>query len=557
MLRMMGVEIPDDAEIPAELLAQLSGNPELEKHVEQLRAQLAGLPAPAAENLWPGLRRQLEAAALIEAESLPGVGPPFFRFHPTLAPLLWAGLDGEEKSQLTLAHRQRYYALAKYLYHEDDKNPHQARAIVLRELPNLLHAVHQALDAGDPDAVRFVDSVNLFLNFFGMTREAASLTRRADKAGGAKGSDAWYLAQSNRGEQLLDSGQIGEAAEIFSDILQTLGDEPSSNLAQTLGRLGRCYRAGGRPDLAEAQYRQGIVVTQKLEQSDQVKRERGTHHKNLADVLTDQGKFAEAREQYENSLNIMRDIEDLRSEGAILGQLGTLAMEEGNLAEAVKRHHEALKLFQRLNEPAMEAVAHHQLGMAFWRANQLEQAEQHFRESASLEEKRGNLVAAATTWNALAVVSKQGGKLEAAETWYRKAIEAHRQNPVDLAIDLFNLANLLQNQPGRLTEARQLAEEALAINKTLDPGAAQIWRTYNVLAEIADKQSEPDKAAEYRRLAREAKRNFAGTAHEMKQHLPVILGTWQAVQEPDKADEFSTALSQMEEHGWTNLVAAI
>ena len=43
----------------------------------------------------------------------------------------------------------------------------------------------------------------------------------------------------------------------------------------------------------------------------------------------------------------------------------------------------------------------------------------------------------------------------------------------------------------------------------------------------------------------------------MKRHLPVILGTCQAVQEPEKADEFSTALSQMEGSGWTNLVAAI
>jgi tetratricopeptide (TPR) repeat protein len=122
---------------------------------------------------------------------------------------------------------------------------------------------------------------------------------------------------------------------------------------------------------------------------------------------------------------------------------------------------------------------------------------------------------------------------------------------------LSNLANLLQTQPGRLDEARELAEEALAIMKTLDPGAAEIWTTYNILAEIADQQSQPDRAAEYRRLAREAKRNFAGTAHEMKRYLPVILGTLQAIHDPDTADAFRTALWQMEEHGGTNLVAAI
>ena len=495
-------------------------------------------------DLWPGLRRQLEAAALIEAERVRGVGPPFFRFHPTLAPMLWAGLDGEERAQFTLAHRQRYHALAGYLYHEDSKNPHQARAIALRELPNLLHAVHQALDAGDPDAVDFVTVVNLFLTLFGMTREAASLTHRAEKAGGEKGSEGWYLARSNRGEQLLASGQVGKAAKIFTDILQTLGDEPSYNLAVTLARLGRCYEAGGRPDLAEAQHRKGIAVTEKLQQSDQVKRLRGTLHTELGDVLRARGKFGEAREQYEQSLEIKRAVGgDLRGEGVVLGQLGTLAMQEGNLAEAVKRHHQALKLFQRLNEPAMEAVAQHQLGLAFQEAKQWEQAEHHYRESASLEEKRGNLAGAAQTWNQLANVCQHAEKPEAAETWYRKAIEAFqtvgREN--NLATCFVNLANLLQNQPDRLAEARQLAEEALAIQETLDPGAAEIWTIYNILAEIADKQSEPDKAAEYHRLAREAKRNFAGTAHEMKQHAELIVAVVSVCQGIVEPKEFVNA----------------
>ncbi len=559
MLRMMGMEVPDDAEIPAELSAQLSGNPELERHVEQLRARLAGMPETAAENLWPGLRRQLEAAALIEAERIPGVGPPFLRFHPTLAPMLWAGLAADERDVLTLAHRRRYYALAGYLYHEDDRNPHQARAIARRELPNLLHAVRSALDAGDADAVDFVDSVNRFLNYFGMTREAALLTRRAEQAGGRRGSKAWYLAQSNRGEQLRASGAVGEAARIFADILDALGDRPGYDRVLTLLRLGRCYRAGGRPDLAEATYRQGIAVTEQLEPTDQVKRHGGVLRTDLADVLRHQGKYAEARAQYELGLEPARELNDLRQQGVILGQLGTLAMLEGDLADAVKRYREALELFRRLGEPASEAVIQHQLGVAFQEARQWEQAEQHYREAARLHEQRGDLAAAARTWNQLAVVNQSAGKPEAAETWYRKAIDGGRQagNILPTSTALNNLADLLQTQPGRLDEARQLAEEALAIKKTLDPGAATIWATYTILAEIADRQSQPDRAAEYRRLAREAKRNFAGTAHEMKRHLPVILGALQAVRQPDKADEFDAALSRMEEHGWSDLVGAI
>lgn len=381
----------------------------------------------------------------------------------------------------------------------------------------------------DADAVDFVNSVNRFLNYFGMTREAARLTRRAEQAGGQRGSQAWRLAQTNRGQQLLASGRAGEAAEIFADILETLGDQPTYNRALTLGRLGRCYRSGGRPDLAEAADRQGIAVTEQLEPSDHVKRHGGLLRTDVADALTDQGKYAKAHAQYELALEPAKELNDLRQQGVILAQLGTLAMVEGDLADAVKRYHEALELFQRLGEPATEAVVQHQLGLAFQKARQWEQAEQHYRESARLEEQRGNLAGAAQTWNQLAMVNKSAGKPEAAETWYRKAIEVDRENPKELAPDLNNLAYLLRTQPGRLDEARKLAEQSLAIKKTLHPGAAEIWTTYDILADIADQQSQPDGAAEYRRLAREAKRNFAGTAHEMKRYTQMIVTVVAAV----------------------------
>ena len=126
VFQAIGQPVPDDAQ--------------LRDLVAGLRRELAKVP-PLAGNLWPGLRRQLEAAALIEAEDVPGVTVPFLRFHPTLAPMLWARLDAAERERLTTVHRQRYYDLSGVLYQEDQRNPHQARAVAWRELPNLLHAV--------------------------------------------------------------------------------------------------------------------------------------------------------------------------------------------------------------------------------------------------------------------------------------------------------------------------------------------------------------------------------------------------------------------------------
>jgi tetratricopeptide (TPR) repeat protein len=525
-----------------------------------------------AKGVWPDLRRQLEAAALIEAETVPNVGSPFLRFHPTLAPMLWEQLGPHERARLTTAHQQRYYGLANYLYHEDPRDPHFARAIARRELPNLLHAIDAAFDAHDPDAVAFATSLNRFLNDFGLKREAERFTTRAQAAASDQGSRAWFLAQSQRGEQLLAAGGVAEAAQISQAILSHLGDEPSYERAVTLAHLGRCLRVGGRLDLAAARLREGLEVTEKLEQSDEVKGLAGTLHTGLADALVDSGQYAEARKEYEAGLSIIEELGDLRSQGVIIGQLGTLAMEEGKLEEARARYRAVLGLFQQLREPASEANAWHQLGMVYQEARQWDEAERHYREAARIRKDRGDLAGAAQTWNQLAIVSEASGKPEAAEGWFRKAIEADRNrrtgNPKNLATDLSNLANLLQTKPGGLSEARQLAEEALALKKTLDSAAAEIWKTHNILADISEKEgalaADSRQQAElqadarsHRRLARDAMRNFAGSRQELQKLLPLVDATVKAAQDSTQQENLDAFLKVLSDGGWGKITKAI
>lgn len=414
------------------------------------------------------------------------------------------------------------------------------------------------MNAGIEWAVEFVKNVNRFLGYFGLNRDRTRLNQRIAQLTGEVGSDTWYLSRSSSGEQLFNAGRYQQAAQVFSEILAELGEQPSYNRCNTLGWLGRCLRLQRQTAQAAEIYRQALVVAQQLEQSDNVKQLMGTSQTELADTLTDMGDYGEARIAYEAGLDIAQEVGDPRNAAVSNFQLGTLAMQQGNLSEAEQRYREALTTFQQLNEPATEAKAWHNLGIVYEEGNLWDAAEDAYRKSAQIKESLGNLADAASTWQQLGNLNALTGNLGEAEAWFRKALKQFQQleNQATASQILSNLAFILQNQPHRLSEARQLAEEALAIKKTLDPAAAKIWNAYDILADIADKQGDSIQAKEYRRQARQEKAAFAGTQYELRKYRRLIAGVVAVVDNAEIREQLEIEIKNRAED-LPNLVAPI
>jgi len=352
--------------------------------------------------------------------------------------------------------------------------------------------------------------------------EANALTAPLRVESGEGGS-AWYVAEGKRGEQLLNEGQVSRATEVFEGILTRLGDVPSYGRAVILGHLGRCFHMGGRPDLAVQHVREAIDVVGRLAPSDGVKRLRGTLRSELGDAFRAGGQYGDAKKAYEAALKIAEEVKDLRGQGVEMARLGALALAEGKLGEALTRHQAAQRVFQQVHEPDMEAATWHQLARVFQIQRQWDAAERHYYEAARISEQCGHLTAAAETWNQLAVVALEAGKPETAEGWYRKALEIDRQigTAAQVAHRLNTLAELLQDQPGRLGDARQLAEEAVAVAQSLDPAAADAWKGYGILADIADKEARFTEESEQRATLEIQARNY----RELQRHAPVVFFT--------------------------------
>ena len=378
-----------------------------------------------------------------------------------------------------------------------------------------------------------------------------------------------------QGEALLGVGRAAEAERVFRDLLARLSPSLSQGEGTgegvtgpafdagyqrcvVLGSLGRCLRAQGRPGEAAEVYRQKIEAARRLEQTDEARKTIGAGHTDLADALTDLGRYAAARAEYEAALDIMRGLGDDRSVSVVLGQLGTLALVQGDLTEARHRFLEALEFDLRVGDPRDQAIDWHQLGLVAQEARDWDEAERCYKESLAIKERIGDKALAATTCNQLAIVAKSAGRPAEAERWYRRAIGLGEEvgDVKGVALRCSNLAGLLLDQ-GRLDEAERYAHRARQIKETMDL-SVEPWKTYALLAGIAEQRGRPQEARAWRRKEQESFAAFAGSAHQIRQFQPLIAAIVRAAQRDDGARAWIEGeYPKMETGDWRNVPPVI
>ncbi len=499
--------------------------------------------------VWQEIKVELIQAGLMTADETVGLTTRlpddtryishFVHFHPTLAPYLASKLDDERRQKLESRYWSTYYRLANDLYSLNIQHPHEARAIAVRELPNLRRALDLALAAGAAEAaVDFAGRIAKFLDNFGRWRERDALLEQIAglQLGSTAGlTQAEYLRLSQRGEALWQQGRAAEAEQLFRDLLARLeagaAYDAAYDHAITLFWLGSCLASHGRPVQAIEWHRRALGEFERLSTSDtSAKGMLGKVYTGLGNNLRKLGRFDEAKKAYEDGLQISKEVGDHRSAAVKLGQLGQLERERGNLAAAKRRHIEALDTFRALGEPQTEAFTLHHLGSVALATQDWDEAERYYRDAVRIYEQIRDLPALAMAFNQLAMVAEGAGRLDEAERWYLRAIELGEQlgDRSGLAKRLNNLANLYLSQ-GRLDAAERYARRALEIKETLDLSAAP-WTTYGILARIAAAQGHAEEAAQWRRKEQDSYAAYAGSAYEIQKYQKLIAAVVRAAQ---------------------------
>jgi len=559
------MEVDDDPLMASLNLSIERLDPELRRILPRLGVLQGGAFDPVVPSAtgttkeeWQSLRGGLAEAGLLQVERIQGINLRFLRFHPTLTPALWARLSAGEREHLRVKHRVAYYQLSEELYVGDSRIIDVVRAIARRELPNLLYALNGALDDGDAMAVELVDNVNRFLGAFGLTRDREMLAKKVQAIIGEVGSGDWFRARSTLGEQLLDAGRTAEAEVIFSEILKNIDDNLVYERAVTMGRLAQCLTGGGYAESAETVLRQALSEVEKFEKNESNGRLEAYLNADLGNALLSRGDYKGARSAFETSMEIAAKHSDDRAVAIAHARLGTIAFSERRLEEAERRYRSALERVRSLDESGIEAGVWHELGIVLGSQRRWSEAEAAFRESARIMDATGHPVAAASSWSELAKIKESQKKYDEAEAWYRKALSAFTKNgnKLEMSVVFHNLAVMIGREPGRASEARELAERALAIDSTLDPAAVEIWKTYNTLGKIAGLQNDVIGAASYQRLGREAFAAVPRGVTVLRRAAPFVRAVVVAATDPAARMGVEPIFKARVEAGWTNLVEA-
>ncbi len=503
---------------------------------EHLLMEVTGITPEA----WQAIRAELLGAALATLDS--GVTmtvhheatssnytSAFVRFHPTLLPHLASRLGAERRAALEERYWQCYYVLASTLYNLDDRHPKGARAVALRELPNLRRALDLAIASGQVGPTAdFADKVGKFLDNFGRRRERGALVERISRLCGSSEegvTHAEYLIQSQRGEALLAQDRVAEAEGVFRALLQRLEGADYERLAYdhavTLVWLSRCLAGQGQPAQALDWLGRALREFEGLGGSDIDARYMvGVVHTDLGDQYSDLGRYDEAKGEYHAALEIAGETDDARGRMGILAQLGTLALRHSDLDQARHLYTEARAAFHVLEEPRSEAVAWHQLGRVAEEAGEWEEAERCYREAVRIREQIEDLPGLAMSYNQLGLVGQRAGRLQEAEQWYLQAQRLKNQLSPHDGSTLGNLAILCLSQ-GRLDEAERYAFRALEIMETLDL-SAKPWKIYGTLADVAGAKGQGGETVCWRRKEQDSYAAYAGAAHKMRQHRPLV-----------------------------------
>lgn len=292
---------------------------------------------------------------------------------------------------------------------------------------------------------------------------ASTPSDKADLVESLTAGEVWMAASLTAREKIE---RIKDIHRLISDYtsLPSLQRSLRTELV-LLARLGHLYRSLGRWAEAKEAFQQALAIANSG----------GDHHSagvfltNLGNIYTDQGVLAEAEKIYKQALSTSRRIGDQRNEATILNNLGSLYSEQDEWARAEESYQQALCAATKVSDHAVESLALNNLGVIYMEQGKWPEAIGSFQKALNLAQEIGDRYGQGITLNNLGNVYRNQNDWAQAESTYQQGLLisseiGDRQNAARI---LVNLARLALSQ-GKLVQALDFAEESMTVAATTE-----------------------------------------------------------------------------------------
>jgi serine phosphatase RsbU (regulator of sigma subunit)/Tfp pilus assembly protein PilF len=220
-------------------------------------------------------------------------------------------------------------------------------------------------------------------------------------------------------------------------------------------------------------------------------------YNNIGYSLTDLGKYSEALDSYEKSIEIFKKLGEENKEAIAYNDVGYIYQSQGLVKKAIENYIKSLKILEELGDLASQAACLNNIGLLFDEQKEFSKALEYYNKSLTIKENLGDEKAIAVSLNNIGSIYFSNGQyLEAKEYFFKSLVK--RKKTLDnsgIAQCLTNIAAIYKQQKDYDTSLEYLLQsKEIQIELNNKVGLASCLNSVGVIYRL---KNDYQKAEEY------------------------------------------------------------
>ncbi|CAG0927451.1 hypothetical protein TFLX_00468 [Thermoflexales bacterium] len=251
---------------------------------------------------------------------------------------------------------------------------------------------------------------------------------------------------------------------------------------------------------------------------------RAVAQSNLAKLLVDEGRLAEALQVYEEVYRTFIALDAKSQIAAVLSQIGIIYKQQGDLSRAIEKQQSSLEIQREISNEEGQAIGLHRLSMLYRMKEDYDEALAYSKQAVAIDRKRGDMAGLATDLHEQGIIYVLTNRKQDALECFNESLNIKRQigNESGVASSLGELGNLYTDA-GMIREAIVAFREAMEIyQRQGDPKMGQILEGMGIVHEV---QGEYTAALEkYQQAKQILQQSYPVGLPIIEQHIARVLG---------------------------------